>query len=432
MTAIRRRDPGARRLERKTASRAALPGLSAPWLAALLLAFGMALPAGALAQAEDPQTPPPTERMPMAAFDPDGIHEASLSYTALGIAGAAADGVQARMGAIFDGVSREGLSSGLASSLSTSERLGQGDGSGINLWAQGFQKSLEVEEGDYPLDGDVTGGMVGLDVPGIKPGLIFGIGISHASSDLEFRDVREASGTEARVVRDGVHKTDLRGLHPYFGWQVSEDGNVWGVLGIAKGELEILQDDGERHEEDFELKIANFGGYNRFRERSTEGGGKISLAFTGESLYAEMRAEGPGALKLGSGRARFGFEIGYDRELGTGNLLGSTLTMNMRSDYGDLEDGFGMELGGGIDFAMPSLDLRFDLQARTLLAHQSDVQEWGLSGGVVWNSGLRGGAQRLSLGADFAPAAAPHQPAFMHAPGAPRHPQTYLRYQSAF
>ena len=356
------------------------------WLAPLLLAFGLAgalaLPASAQAQG--------TPESGSGSAPSRGMNEAMQPYLALAIAGETADAVQTRMNAIFDGVSRESLSL-QGQGLTTSERIG-GDGDRqVTLWGRGFQHALEVEEGAYPFDGEVTGGIVGLDVPGLKPGLIVGLGVSHASSELKFTDTLSGAGLA------GVHKTDLRGLHPYFGWQVSEEGNVWGTLGVAKGELEILVDNRLPHAEDFELKTLNFGGYNRFRERETPGGGDISLGLAGDSLYAEVRTEGPGALKASATRLRLGLEVGYDRGLDTGAELGSTLEMNLRHDDGDLLDGFGMELGGGMDFTLPKLGLRFDLKARTLLAHQDDVQEWGVSGSIAWDAGQGGRGFSLAL-----------------------------------
>ena len=323
-------------------------------LAAPLLAFGLAGAAGA--------QQPPTAVV-------DGSNDAILPYVALPVAGETANAIQSRMRTIYQ----------------RPVETAAGSEVGTTLWGQGYSHAVRVDEGAFPYDGDVTGGMVGIDFPGVKPGLVFGLGLSRASSEMPFHQI-EANG-DPTPMTNGAHDVELNGLHPYFGWQIDEDSNVWGTVGIARGELEVSQSHlpAMRYEEDLEWKTLNVGGYNRFREHQTVAGATVNLGFVGDGLYSIIQGEGPGALKVDAGRLRFGLEVGYERALSTGARFGSTLEMTARQDFGDIHVGTGVEIGGGLDFTMPDLGLRLSLETRALLAHQSDdVRQWGVSGGIVW------------------------------------------------
>ena len=68
----------------------------------------------------------------------------------------------------------------------------------------------------------------------------------------------------------------------------------------------------------------------------------------------------------------------------------------MRHDWGDAETGFGLELGGRVQYADPRLGLTIEGAVRGLLAHEdSDYQEWGASGSLRIAPGA--GGQGLSL-----------------------------------
>ena len=60
-----------------------------------------------------------------------------------------------------------------------------------------------------------------------------------------------------------------------------------------------------------------------------------------------------------------------------------TMELGVRHDWGDAETGFGLELGGRVQYAEPGLGLTIEGTVRGLLAHEdSDYQEWGASGNI--------------------------------------------------
>ena len=67
-----------------------------------------------------------------------------------------------------------------------------------------------------------------------------------------------------------------------------------------------------------------------------------------------------------------------------------TLEIGLRHDWGDAETGFGLELGGRVQYADPRLGLTIEGAVRGLLAHEdSDYKEWGASGSLRLAPGSR-------------------------------------------
>ena len=82
---------------------------------------------------------------------------------------------------------------------------------------------------------------------------------------------------------------------------------------------------------------------------------------------------------------------------GPGTRLAPSVALGVRWDGGDAETGAGVELGGGVEVTAPERRLRMELTGRTLLAHEGDLDEWGV-GGVVQVEPGRGG-RGVSFGA---------------------------------
>lgn len=66
-----------------------------------------------------------------------------------------------------------------------------------------------------------------------------------------------------------------------------------------------------------------------------------------------------------------------------GRQFTPTVEVGLRHDWGDAETGFGLEVGGRVQYADPRLGLTIEGTVRGLLAHEdADYQEWGASGRV--------------------------------------------------
>jgi cell division septation protein DedD len=74
------------------------------------------------------------------------------------------------------------------------------------------------------------------------------------------------------------------------------------------------------------------------------------------------------------------------------------MEVGLRHDWGDAETGFGLELGGRVQYADPALGLTIEAAVRGLLAHEDrDYQEWGASGTVRLAPGPGGRGLSLTL-----------------------------------
>ena len=81
-----------------------------------------------------------------------------------------------------------------------------------------------------------------------------------------------------------------------------------------------------------------------------------------------------------------------------GRSLTPTLEVGLRHDWGDAETGFGLEVGGRVQYADPRLGLTVEGTVRGLLAHEdSDYQEWGASGSLRIAPGQDGQGLSLTL-----------------------------------
>ena len=74
------------------------------------------------------------------------------------------------------------------------------------------------------------------------------------------------------------------------------------------------------------------------------------------------------------------------------------MEVGLRHDWGDAETGFGVEVGGRVQYADPALGLTIEGAVRGLLAHEDrDYEEWGASGTVRVAPGVGGRGLSLTL-----------------------------------
>ena len=102
-------------------------------------------------------------------------------------------------------------------------------------------------------------------------------------------------------------------------------------------------------------------------------------------------------------RLRVGLEGGYHVALEDGGSLAPKLELGARHDGGDAETGFGVEVGGGVEWTAPGMGLILDVSGRTLLAHgDDDLKDRGFSAALAWDPApATGRGASLSLRQDF-------------------------------
>ena len=110
--------------------------------------------------------------------------------------------------------------------------------------------------------------------------------------------------------------------------------------------------------------------------------GGAALEWHADGLWTRTRTDRTALLGATSGqttRLRFGLEASWEQQLERGGTLTPQLSLGLRHDGGDAETGFGLEIGGGLDFVDPARGLSLRLEGRTLALHEEgSFENWGL------------------------------------------------------
>ncbi|MGI9250262.1 MAG: Calx-beta domain-containing protein, partial [Pseudohongiellaceae bacterium] len=248
----------------------------------------------------------------------------------------------------------------------------------LTLWGRGYQHKLSVAEGSTHFNGTVQGGMIGLD--SVAPGFLGGIMLNKSSAELEFQHANF----------NGIHKTDIRGIQPYFAWEYDSGFRLWTTLGYSKGDIEVIANDksNARYASDIIMQTLSLGASNPLLEaRRTDSSTKLSLI--GHGVFARVEEEIQDSVALEAGRWRMGFELIHKRFTEAGPNISSSLQLAWREDFGDAMVANGVEVSGGLALVSAS-GLRFSLVGRTLHTSKYGVEEWGVGGDFSWTTGEDG------------------------------------------
>ena len=119
----------------------------------------------------------------------------------------------------------------------------EGDAGRYAAWGCGDYVNLQgggEDGGELAWDGEVASVEFGFDVE-LGPTAVAGVSLSRSRAAFDYL---EASGTGDA---GGDHELGVTGVHPYFGWSVSSDLDVWGTVGRAWGDFDIVDETaGER------------------------------------------------------------------------------------------------------------------------------------------------------------------------------------------
>ena len=266
--------------------------------------------------------------------------------------------------------------------------LGAGGGSGeggvgsegLVVWGGGSGRSLSLDKAALDWSGDLFSAHMGVDGP-LGARLRGGLAASWFEGEIAYTD---RSG-EAAVA--GVHESRMTAVHPYAGWSGPDGSLLWGALGYGEGEIEIA---------DAEV-VDRFGvqkGDSAFLGAALGGSvpvlsaGALTLTLKGSGEATRYsvadNGEAIAAVSVATRRLRLSAEGSRPYALSGGGTLAPSLEVGGRWDGGDGETGAGVELGGGLEWMLPSPgpspDLVVAARGRKLVAHAGDVEEWGASG----------------------------------------------------
>ena len=253
---------------------------------------------------------------------------------------------------------------------------GGNDARNLSLWASGAYSRFDGSDNELlGMSGDVITAAAGVDYAGERS--LIGIALSHSWAEGSFG--RDGTNT-------GSVKSQLTGLYPYMKYRVADRLWVWGIAGYGYG-LMISGPDSSPHREEADL-ITRLGAAGA-RGELLSGPGGFSLALKADVLSVRTESDEEAGLLTAEGdarRLRVGLEGSHQASLKGDASLRSRFGLALRQDDGDADEGFGVEVSGGLDWEGLTPGLSVNLGARGLIAHGADeFEEWSLSGGVRYD-----------------------------------------------
>ncbi len=229
---------------------------------------------------------------------------------------------------------------------------------GWSVWGQGAFTRMNGRDGALSLRSDVTTMILGADYVWRK-GWMAGL-LAAQSWD---------QGTYETPARSGSASSRLTGFYPYVSYQTGAGMRAWMLLGLGRGETEM-----ETLDSELDAALIALGLTGTLTGSSTG-----RLGYEVDAFWATANMET--GSDLGVRRVRAGVE----GSLRMGAGMQPYMEAALRQDGGDAETGMGVELGGGVRWAMNQL--RAEFGGRTLVLHTDEgLREWGLTGSVEYGS----------------------------------------------
>ncbi len=253
------------------------------------------------------------------------------------------------------------------------------DGSIASLWAQGALSEFDAKSGETTLNGEVLTTLIGMDQTHThgQRGLV--LSYSQAEGQYQSRD-------------NGRIESEQTLLTPWMSRQVNDRMTLWGALGYGTGDLTLQRSEREDLTTDTHTAFVAIGSDSVLKEETDR-----TLSIVTDALWLRTRSdEVAQGMDLGVTSAhvstmRAGMEGRWRPTLARfarfrGHHLELQAQSALRHDGGDAESGFGVEVGGGIQWSHPRQGLNLQIHGRTLITHHdSDIKDRGLSVSMGFN-----------------------------------------------
>ena len=266
-------------------------------------------------------------------------------------------------------------------------------GNAWSVWGRAGTDGFKGKPGGRLLDGTVLSGYLGIDYR-FDTGALAGVAISHSRGTGRF------DGPE---VGTGEAEAALTSVPPYARWSPRRGIEVWGLVGLGKGDF-AMRDAFGRLGTDISLQMAALGMRGALPSVSV-----LDLALEVDGAVTRVASQPvPGLPRLHAGvqRLRLALEGSLDYVPAKGALLTPAFEIGLRHDGGDADTGLGVEIGASLNYVNLMSGLTVALRGRTLVAHQdSRYEEWGVSGVIGLDPGVKGQGLALALVPSYGPAA---------------------------
>ncbi len=241
-------------------------------------------------------------------------------------------------------------------------------GGSLAFWGRGARANFHGLDGMVHLDGQTETATLGADYA--RDQWLTGVMLTSS---------RGTGGYHG--VASGEVEVSLNAAIPYGSYRFSERLDVWGAVGRGTGALTLTPEGEGSIEADLDWSMVSAGlrgglfgtaGYGPavtvvsdvFWSRT--GSGRVEAGEEHSSL-ASSEAD--------TSRLRLGLEGSWALMLGNVGAVTPKLEAGVRHDDGDAEQGFGVEVGGGLAWTLPALGLTLDVSGRTLVTHEDAGQQ---------------------------------------------------------
>ncbi len=248
------------------------------------------------------------------------------------------------------------------------------DGSIASFWAQGAVSELDGKSGETTLDGEVLTTLIGVDQTHTtgQRGLV----LSHSQGEGNYQSRNR-----------GEIESEQTLFTPWWSQDFNDHLTIWGALGYGTGEVTIKRNQREDLTTDTDTAFIALGSDALFQEEDHR-----TLSVVTDALWLRTRSdEVAGGLELQDASAHVSkMRVGVQSDWRTsainglrfaaGQTLKTRLSSALRHDGGDAESGFGIEVGGGVQWIDQGRGLNLQIQGRSLITHHdSDIKDRGLS-----------------------------------------------------
>ncbi len=241
-------------------------------------------------------------------------------------------------------------------------------GGSLAFWGRGARADFRGLDGVVHLDGLTETATLGADYA--RDQWLTGVMLTSS---------RGTGGYQG--VASGEVEVSLNAAIPYGSYRFSERLDVWGAVGRGTGALTLTPEGEGSIEADLDWSMVSAGlrgglfgavGHGPAMTLvsdvlwSRTGSGRVEAGEEHSSL-ASSEAD--------TSRLRLGLEGSWAVTLGNVGAVTPKLEAGVRHDDGDAEQGFGVEVGGGLAWKLPALGLTLDVSGRTLVTHEDAGQQ---------------------------------------------------------
>ncbi len=302
----------------------------------------------------------------------DALPVAWLARFGRAVTEQALDGVEQRLTAPREAGTRGTLAGMTLAGLTTSNftHTGAMDAAGGSLafWGRGARADFRGLDGVVHLDGQTETVTLGADYA--RDAWLTGVMLTSS---------RGTGGYQG--VASGEVEVSLNAAIPYGSYRFSERLDVWGAVGRGAGALTLTPEGEGSIEADLDWSMVSAGLRGGLFGAAGHG---PAMTLVSDVLWSRT---GSGRVEAGeehsslasseadTSRLRLGLEGSWAVTLGNVGAMTSKLEAGVRHDDGDAEQGFGVEVGGGLAWTLPALGVTLDVSGRTLVTHDDAGQQ---------------------------------------------------------